>query len=218
MSKLVLVALTLLFILGACSPAMTPTPTATPTQPATTTPLPPTNTPSPSATSTHTPTNTPVPSNTLTPTATPTATSTETIGQMLKTHIVFYLIASSTKHHDACGDFTLEPIISKRIRTGDKLQDVQIALNMLFSVGSKYYGPYYNALWDTHFTIESTEYIARKDYMIITFGGYFPFTQLSTCDKQGIRQQIWATFFHYDFQEKTFKYYDKFLIDRLGGG
>ena len=111
----------------------------------------------------------------------------------------------------------MEPIISKRIRTGDKLQDVQIALNMLFSVGGKYYGPYYNALWDTDFTIESTQYIAKKDYMIITFGGYFPYTRLSDCDKHGIREQIWTTFFHYGFHEKTFKYYDKFLIDRLGG-
>ena len=217
MSKLSYTALTFMLILCACSPVITPTSTPTP-QPPTATPLPPTETHTPSATFTPSPTETPIPSKTWTPTTTPTATNTQTIGELLKTRIVFYLIVSSKKRHDSCGDFTLEPIISKRIRTGDKLQDVQIALNMLFSVSSKYYGPYYNALWDTHFTIESTQYIARKDYMIITFGGYFPFTQLSTCDKQGIRQQIWTTFFHYGFREKTFKYYDKFLIDRLGGG
>jgi hypothetical protein len=191
--------------------------TAPPTLAATSTP-----TPTTTSTATATSTDTPLPpTNTATfePTQPPReATKTPSIGEMLKTHIVFYLIISSTKRHDACGNFKLEPIISKRIRTGDKLQDVQIALNMLFSVSGKYYGPYYNALWDTDFTIESTEYNARKDYMTITFGGYFPFTQLSTCDKQGIRQQIWTTFFHYGFREKTFKYYDKFLIDRLGGG
>jgi hypothetical protein len=213
--------LCLALVLGACAPAATPTPATSTPQPDTATPLPPTETPLPSATFTLapsvTPSATPTALPTATPTITPTATSTQTVGERLKTHIVFFLIIPEKERRDACGDIALEPIISKRMRTGDKLQDVQIALNMLFSIGRKFYGQYYNALWDTQFTIESTEYNAKKDYMTITFGGYFPFTQLSKCDKHGIREQIWTTFFYYGFNEKTFKYYDKFLIDRLGG-
>ena len=217
----VFLILCLALVLGACAPVATPTLELSMPQPVTTTPIPPTATALPPATFTPSPSvapsQTPTALPTETPTITPTATSTETISEMLQSHIVFYLIVPEGQRRDACGNIKVEPIISKRMRTGDKLQDVQIALKILFSVGVKYYGPYYNALWDTQFTIESTEYNAQKDYMTITFGGYFPFTKLSDCDKHGIREQVWATFFHYEFREKTFKYYDKFLIDRLGG-
>ena len=162
------------------------------------------------------------PTETITPTMTTTqvagATATETLGQMLKTHIVFYLIIpGDPKHRDACGTFRVEPIISKRLVTGDKVQDFVIALNMLFSVGSKYWGAYYNALWDTHFTIDSYEYRAKTDYIIVKFGGDFPYTRLTSCDKHGIREQIWTTWRHYGFKEKTFMVSDGYLIDRLGG-
>jgi hypothetical protein len=223
--KALLIVLSLTLGMGACSPATTPAETDTPglitVIPNKSTPVLSTVTPSPSATMTLTPT--PTPGKTATPlpsetfTLVPTATNTETLREKLKTHIVFYLIIPEGKRRDACGEIKEVPIISKRMRTNDKLQDVQIALEMLFSIGSKYYGPYYNALWDTQFSIEATEYNPKKDYMTITFGGYFPFTSLSDCDKHGIRQQIWTTFFHYGFKEKTFKYYDKYLIDRLGG-
>jgi hypothetical protein len=220
MPKRLLIPLFFFVLLTACATPATPAPftatavAATATQVAATeTHLPPTQTSAPSATPSQTASPQPSPTSTLEPTA----TSTETIGQMLKTHIVFYLIIPEKGRLDACGDIKVEPIISKRIRTGDKLQDVQIALNMLFNVGARRYDVYYNALWDTQFTIEAVDYNAKKDYMTITFGGYFPFTILSNCDKHGIREQIWNTFFHYEFREKTFKYYDKFLIDRLGG-
>jgi hypothetical protein len=211
--------LILILMVTGCSPAATLLPpTATPEmlQP-TETILVPTASPTATETLAPTPTATSTPLLTDTPTLTPIPTSTETLGEKLKTHIVFYLIIPDGERRDACGNIKVEPIISKRMRTGDKLQDVQIALNMLFSVGTKYYGAYYNALWDTQFTIEATEYNAVKDYMTITFGGYFPYTALSACDKHGIREQIWTTFFHYDFKEKTFKYYNRYLIDRLGG-
>lgn len=216
-----LILLCLALVASACAPAATPAPAATAAQLDTLTPSIPTETALPSATFTTAPSLTPTETATLlpseTPTQTPTAASTETFGEKLKNHIVFYLLIPEGNRRDACGDIKEVPIISKRIRTGDKLQDVQIALRMLFSIGAKYYGPYYNALWDTQFTIESTEYNAKKDYMTITFGGYFPFTAMSSCDKHGIRQQVWTTFFHYGFKEKTFKYYNDFLIDRLGG-
>lgn len=171
----------------------------------------------PTITTTPTQTETPTPSFTSTPTITPTAEKTETLGEMLKSRIVFYLIIPEAKRRDACGEITTEPIISKRFRTGDKVEDFQIALNMLFSIGSKYWGKYYNALWDTHFTIESAEYRAKNDYIILKFGGDFPYVRLSSCDKHGIREQIWATWRHYGFKEKTFMVSDGFLIDRLGG-
>ncbi len=180
------------------TPTSTSTPTSSPTPSPTETPLPPTETATPE------PTETP-----LDPTQTP------TLREMLKNHIVFYLIQPEKNRVDACGDIQLVPIISRRLRSGDKLYDVQVALNMLFSLKSKIYIQWYNALWDTNLSIDSYQYIAQKDYMIINFGGYLPAGQLSNCDKHGIREQIWTTFFHYGIKEKTFKINGKFLIDEL---
>jgi hypothetical protein len=187
----------------------------------------PTTTPTPSQTATATATDSPVPSPTetpLPPTATATLEPTETpldptgtpsLGEMLKDHIVFYLIQPEKGREDACGDIKLVPIISRRLRSGDKLYDVQVALNMLFNVKNKIYIQWYNALWDTDLTINNYQYIAEKDYMIINFAGYLPAGQLSNCDKHGIREQIWTTFFHYGIKEKTFKINGVFLIDQL---
>ncbi len=229
-------------VLAACSPAATAAPTVAPTAAATDTIMPtdtivaPTDTPAVAtdtptivadtptvaATDTVGPSATPTLDASAAPTLAPTADKTETIGEQLKSHIVFFLLLvpggkTGNKRTDACGNLKPEPIISKRLRTGDKIEDVQIALNMLFSVGVKYYGAYYNAMWNTQFTIDNYQYIAKDDYMIIQFGGFFPYSQLSACDKHGIREQIWSTFFYYGFREKTFKVADGFLIDRLGG-
>lgn len=200
-------------VLGASSvlnpePAMTatPVPSRTPT---------PTQTQAP--TSTPAPTETPIPQPTETSTPSLKPTSTQTFGEMLKDHIVFYLIQPEKGREDACGNIEVVPIVSRRMRSGDKIADVQVALQMLFNLKRKIYIQWYNALWDTDFTIDNYQYIAKQDYMIIQFGGYFPYTKLSSCDKHGIRQQIWATFYHYGFQEKTFKVADGYLIDRLGG-
>jgi hypothetical protein len=157
---------------------------------------------------------------TLEPTATetiaPTSAPTETLSEMLKTRIVFYLILPEHGRADACGAYSVEPIISKRYRTGDKLQDVQIALEMLFSVGYQFYGAYYNALWNTDLNIASTKYNPLIDEMEIDFTGYLPVLQMSACDKRGFRDQVWKTFYHYDFAHKIFTIDGKFLIDQLG--
>ncbi|MGC1375801.1 MAG: hypothetical protein WA821_06250 [Anaerolineales bacterium] len=189
------------------TPTLVPTSTAYPTGTMT-----PTNSPAPSPTETLGPTDTATSEPTevsVDPTKTP------TFGEMLKDHIVFYLIQPELGREDACGNIQLVPIVSRRLRSGDKLQDVQVALNMLFSLKSKIYIQWYNALWDTDLTIASYQYIAEKDYMIINFAGYLPAGQLSNCDKHGIREQIWTTFFHYGITEKTFKINGVFLIDQL---
>ena len=185
-----------------------------------------TNTPTVKPSTTPSQTETPLPTETLTPTFTPTVTETptltpvptftETVSEMLRSHIVFFLIIPEKGHTDACGDISLEPIISKRYRTGDKVQDVQIALNMMFNTGARYYGIYYNALWDTDLYINSYTYDEKKDSMVIDFGGFFPIMELSKCDKHGIREQIWKTFFYYGIKDKIFTYNGKFLIDQLG--
>jgi len=167
----------------------------------------PTLTPTPTETSIPQPTN--VPAAALKPTNTP------TFGEMLKDHIVFYLIQPQKGREDACGKITLVPIVSRRMRSGDKLEDVQVALRMLFSLKRKIYIQWYNALWDTDLTIDNYKYIAQKDYMTINFGGYLSAGQLSDCDKHGIREQIWTTFYHYGIKEKTFKVNGNFLIDEL---
>ncbi len=220
--KKILFALLIFALLTACAPAATPLPaqeipasatpapspilpSATPTNPA------PSLTPAPSESPTAS--ASPASTETLTPEAS--ATPTESIGEMLKTHIVFMLIDPEKGRSDACGDFRLEPIISKRYRTGDKVQDVQIALNMLFSVGHQYYGAYYNALWNTNFVINSYTYDPSIERMTIDFGGFFPVNQISKCDKHGIREQIWRTFYYYGFKDKTFTYNGHFMIDQL---
>ena len=134
---------------------------------------------------------------------------------MLKTHIVFYLILPEKGRTDACGDITIEPIISQRYRTGDRLADVQIALNMLLGMHVKRYGTYYSALWDTDLSIASTKYNRENDEMSIDFTGYLPINSLSVCDKHGIREQIWKTFYNYGISQKIFTYNGRFLIDQL---
>jgi len=214
--KKMLFALLILSLLMACAPATaTPAPatqTPTPIPPsATATVLPPTATAAPTETASATATS--APTETFTPE--PSATRAETISEMLQTHIVFYLILPEKGRTDACGSISIEPIISKRYRTGDKIQDVQIALNMLFSVGTQFYNAYYNALWNTNMSINAYTYDKETDSMTIDFGGYLPLNQLSRCDKHGIREEIWKTFYHYGIKEKTFTYYGKFIIDLL---
>jgi hypothetical protein len=210
---LVFTFLSLVLIVVACSPSaismfavpmLTPGPvystsTVTSTPPATAVP----------------PTETPTPLPTDIPTLEPVARNTPTVREMLKTHIVFYLIQPAEGRQDACGDIKIVPIISKRMRTGDKIYDVQIALGMLFNLKRKTYLNWYNALWDTNLAIDSYQYNVNKDYMIIDFTGYLDAGHLSNCDKHGIREQIWTTFFHYGIREKTFRIDGHFLIDQL---
>ena len=226
-SLTILIFVLVVVLLAGCGPA----PSAKPTEVSATaivTQVTATRTLAPTATATDSPTATFTPSVTaspLLPTETPTPTpsetasaiptATETIAQQLKSHIVFYLILPEKGRIDACGNISLIPIISKRLRTGDKLRDMQIGLQMLFDLGTKYYGPYYNALWDTKLTFNSIEYRKKEDYAIIDFGGFLPVMQMSKCDKHGVREQIWKTFFHYGFKEKTFKINGAFLIDQL---
>lgn len=218
MKQRLILVFVLSVLLGACVPAATPEPTEIPTLTPSTTASP-TATVTATATFTPTKTETPLPTETFTPTPTetptPIPTPTETTSQLLKSRIVFYLILPEHGHTDACGNPTLIPIISQRHRTGDKLRDMQIGLQMLFDLGVKYYGPYYNALWDTKLTINSVEYRKQEDYAIIDFGGFLPVMQMSKCDKRGVRNQIWKTFFHYEFREKTFTINGAFLIDQL---
>lgn len=218
MKQRLILVFVLSVLLGACVPAATPEPTEIPTLTPSTTASP-TATVTATATFTPTKTETPLPTETFTPTPTetltPIPTPTETTSQLLKSRIVFYLILPEHGRTDACGNPTLIPIISQRHRTGDKLRDMQIGLQMLFDLGVKYYGPYYNALWDTKLTINSVEYRKQEDYAIIDFGGFLPVMQMSKCDKRGVRNQIWKTFFHYEFREKTFTINGAFLIDQL---
>lgn len=158
------------------------------------------------------PTQTPIPKPTDVPTEVPTdipvvaapPTNTPTFGQMLHDHIVFYLIQPEPGHDDACGNVQLVPIISRRMRTGDKYYDVQVALEMLFNLKRKIYIKWYNALWDTDLSIDKTQTISSKSQITINFTGYLPTNQLSSCDSHGIREQILATVSHYGVQAKSF--------------
>ena len=194
---------------SAVVPSATPKPSATPLPIPSPTIIVEVFNPTPTDTETPEPTATDEPVLNVKPTNTP------TFGEMMKDHIVFFLIQPELGREDACGKFTLVPIVSRRMRTGDRLQDVQIALQMLFNLKRKVYVQWYNALWQTDLTIDSYQYIAKSDYMIINFAGYLPVMQMSNCDKHGVREQIWKTFFFYGITEKTFKVNGVFLIDQL---
>lgn len=215
----IFLSLAAMLVLTACATPM-PQATATPTiAPSETTAPTQTDAPTSAPTDTATPASTATPAATETPVVTLTSTvapkATETIGEMLKSRIVFYLILPEKGRTDACGDITVEPIISKRFRTGNRFEDVQIALNMLLGMHVKRYGSYYSAMWDTDLTIASTKYKPESDEMIIDFTGYLPVNGLSTCDKHGIREQIWKTFYHYGIKQKIFTFNGGFLIDQL---
>jgi hypothetical protein len=214
---LVFVFLSLILILVACSPSaisLFAVPVLAPG------PVYPTSTfaPLPTATATRIPvppaeTATPLPTDG--PALKPVVTNTQTVREMLQTHIVFYLIQPVEGRQDACGNIKVVPIISKRLRTGDKIYDVQVALQMLFALKRKTYLNWYNALWDTSLAINKYQYNPNKDYMIVDFTGYLDAGHLSNCDKHGIREQVWKTFFHYGIREKTFTIDGHFLIDQL---
>jgi len=155
------------------------------------------------------PTQTPLPRPTQIPTelppTAPPATHTPTFGQMLKDHIVFYLIQPQPGQEDACGNIQLVPIISRRMRTGDDVYDAQVALQMLFNLKRKIYIKWYNALWDTDLTIDTSQNVVSKGQSGINFSGYMPSAQLSSCDSHGIREQVAATISHYGLQGKNFR-------------
>ncbi|MGW8142811.1 MAG: hypothetical protein ACWGN2_00360 [Anaerolineales bacterium] len=192
-----------LLILTACSTNVEVQPTSTaepPTStpiPATDTPLPPTSTataiptdtPTASPTVTQTPTSTPTP--TVEPTATPTATNTTVPQSGIPSNVIVkYLVIEGTGDSSGCG--SLVPVSAGIVRTGDVNEDVKLAINSLFSTGSKYAGNLYNPLYQSKLRVNDVSFKKNSGNVTIRLTGSFTKPK-EDCDKLLYRAQVWDT-------------------------
>lgn len=194
----------MLVTLTACSSTSvlqpeTSTPIATFTYvPATNTPVPPTATAT--ATFTNTPTSSPTMTLTSTPTLMPTLEPTSTATQtptetaqlgIAEGLIVKYLVHLGTGGPVGCGD-SLVPVSAGFLRTGDINEDVKIALNSLFSTGTKYVGDLYNPLYQSKVRVESVRLNKSTGNVYVQLTGSFSKPK-EDCDKLLYRAQVWST-------------------------
>lgn len=196
----------LILILAACSSNVGETQIEV-TQPPTNTPNPPTATePPPTATytatltqtSTETPTTTPTETSTVTPTEEPTATSTSTATATSAPQaaasanvIVKYLVHQGTGGSTGCGD-SLVAVSTGVLPTGDIENDVKVALNSLFSTGSKYVGALYNPLYQSNLRVGKVDFKKSSGQLTIYLTGGFTKPK-DDCDKKLYRAQVWDT-------------------------
>jgi len=196
--------LAIILLIAACS-SIDNTQQIEVTQPPSDTPVPPTDTPvpatnTPTATVTHTPTSSPTatPTDTSTPTATeePTATPTATATAVPQAAapanvLVKYLVHQGTGGSTGCGD-SLVPVSTGFLPTGDIKEDVKIALNSLFSTGSKYVGNLYNPLYQSNLRVGKVEFRKSTGELTIYLNGRFTKPK-DECDKKLYRAQVWDT-------------------------
>jgi hypothetical protein len=201
--KIVILSL-LILILAACS-SNAGEPQIEITQSPTDTPIPPTATqPPPTATYTATttqtpteaPTSTPTETSTATPTEEPTATSTATATSVPQAAapasvIVKYLVHQGTGGSTGCGD-SLVAVSTGVLPTGDIENDVKVALNSLFSTGSKYVGALYNPLYQSNLRVGKVDFKKSSGQLTIYLTGGFTKPK-DDCDKKLYRAQVWDT-------------------------
>jgi hypothetical protein len=201
--KIVILSL-LILILAACS-SNAGEPQIEITQSPTDTPIPPTATqPPPTATYTATttqtpteaPTSTPTETSTATPTEEPTATSTATTTSVPQAAapasvIVKYLVHQGTGGSTGCGD-SLVAVSTGVLPTGDIENDVKVALNSLFSTGSKYVGALYNPLYQSNLRVGKVDFKKSSGQLTIYLTGGFTKPK-DDCDKKLYRAQVWDT-------------------------
>jgi len=194
----------LFLLLAACSGTVEPEqieatqlPTNTPFPP-TDTPLPPTDTPT--STATNTPTDTPTATATETSTATateePTATQTATATAVPQAAapsnvLVKYLVHQGTGGSTGCGD-SLVAVSTGVLSTGDIEKDVKIALNSLFSTGTKFVGDLYNPLYQSNLRVGKVDFKKSSGKLMINLKGGFTKPK-EDCDKKLYRAQVWDT-------------------------
>jgi hypothetical protein len=179
-------AFTLIFLTGCRT--FFPQPTATPTS--TNTPEPPTATPIPTDTPVPTPTVEPTlpPTNTPFPTLPPPPTLTNTpSGQKA---IYIYYIQKKTGGNVACGD-TLVPLTVNLYRTASVEEDIERALNTLFSFHSAEFGELYNPLYLSKLSVVSVEFDAGGK-TVVNLQGDIKLSD-DKCDSSRIFAQLVAT-------------------------
>jgi hypothetical protein len=183
------------------SPTAAPTMTPSPAPPTATASLPP-----PTATVTltplpFTPTTAPTSSPTVTLTASPTASSTpvpsKQPGALLPgaggsgNTVKVYLIALNTGGTVGCGDSAV-PVPAGIASTKDIGADIKAALNVLFSMKSKYYGSLYNPVSYSTFRVQKIEYEGSSGFLTVWLSGKYRPTG-NDCDNTRVKAQIWST-------------------------
>lgn len=167
-----------------------------------------TNTLSPTATSTRTPvaptvtqtlTTTPFPSETPTtsPTATATnqapATATRRPGAALPggsgSGVFVYMIVQNGGGKDGCGDTVKVAVPIQRSK--DTGKDIEAALDMLFTMKSKYYGNLYNPVSYSTLRVQDVEFTDSGGLTVWLSGKYKPTG--NDCDNILVKSQIWST-------------------------
>ncbi|GAH69457.1 unnamed protein product, partial [marine sediment metagenome] len=144
--------------------------------------------PTPTATATETPTATA----TEEPTATQTATATAVPQAAAPANVlVKYLVHQGTGGSVGCGD-SLVPVSTGFLPTGDIKEDVKIALNSLFSTGSKYVGNLYNPLYQSNLRVGKVDFRKSTGELTIYLNGGFTKPK-DECDKKLYRAQVWDT-------------------------
>ncbi len=220
--------LLILFTITSCTTAVqveevSPTPSASNTSnPPTDTPVPPTLTPTSTYTRTPTTTNTSTATKTITPTATSTPTLTSTPTQTNTPDvrvnpggniIVKYLVHQGTGGPVGCGD-SLVPVSVGQIRTGDVNEDVKLAINSLFSTGTKYVGDLFNPLFQSK--LRATDVKLKKSSGNVTIHLTGSFTKpKDDCDKLLYRAQVWSTVRQFPEVKNATIWLNKYLLGDL---
>jgi hypothetical protein len=105
--------------------------------------------------------------------------------------IVKYLVHQGTGGPSGCGD-TMVPVSAGFLRTGDVKEDVKIALNSLFSTGTKYSGNLYNPLFQSKIRVNEVSFKKSSSNVTVHLTGSFTKPK-EDCDKLLYRAQVWDT-------------------------
>jgi hypothetical protein len=84
------------------------------------------------------------------------------------------------------------PVSTGFLRTGDLSEDVKIALNSLFSTGTKYSGNLYNPLYQSKLRVGNVNFKKSSGEINIQLSGGFTKPK-EDCDKLLYRAQVWDT-------------------------
>lgn len=202
----IFIVILILTTISSCTTAVQPQ-EVSPNPPTTITPKPPTNTPDPptltptatytsTLTATPTATETKMPTSTSTSTSTPTLTPTQTNTPDVRVDpgnnlIIKYLVHQGTGGPVGCGD-SLVPVSVGHLLTGDVNEDVKLAINSLFSTGTKYVGNLYNPLFQSKLRATDVKLKKRTGNVTIHLTGSFTKPK-DDCDKLLYRAQVWDT-------------------------
>lgn len=124
----------------------------------------------------------------LTPPAPPTQAAAPTASI---SGLKYFMIAPDTGGPFGCGD-GLVYFSSGIKQKGSVPENIKAALNALFSVKTKDFGKYYNAVYNNHLKVRSVDFDPVSGKAVIHLGGSIP-KPPNECESRRIHGQIWET-------------------------